>query len=131
MNIPALVSAGVLLIGVFLPWVSVMGFSVNAFAGWEGKLLALAALASGVLVGLKMKWAVISAVTAVLIVLYLTFQFLSEGMFSFLGIGYYISLIASIALVATSFKLWTEGGTDFSDAVDDFKEDWNNDENAG
>jgi len=118
LGIASLVIALVMLISVFLPWVSAWGLSVSAMgAGWIGIILLLIALAYGGLTFIgtkKIKGIVhllIGGCTVVLIVVYL-FQAVGKyggEIVSFIGAGCWLYTLAAIAGIVIG--LWELRGS--------------------
>lgn len=129
LNIPALASAGVLLISVFLPWVtvSVMGFSnsANGLQDWTGMATIACAIGAGAMTFLGMRWAFPLAVGGVVMPALMLIRIFTTG--SVMGIkpgigfGLFIALAAGAALAFFTLPLWKDGETDFNAAMEKMK----------
>lgn len=126
-----LIAAAAGVIGTFLPWVSVFGFSVNGLHGF-GIFIFLCFIVAGALAFMgdqtknldKTNW-MITLIAGGLAALIMVINLLNsiDG-FSFLGIGFYIDLLASIGVLAAAFLFRTPGDT-IKGGFDSFKKDMN------
>ena len=104
----SVIGAVLAIIGCFLPWVSVMGFSMNGFPGGmggnPGALIVILAVLCGVFSFIGKKWSLItSIVLALLMVLWAGKQMMDASKFGegvSVGIGIYLILIAGIIVIA-------------------------------
>jgi len=105
-----LIAAAVGIISMFLPWVSVFGFSVNGMHGW-GVLVFFCFVAAGILayMGDQTKNLTRTAWMATLIAggiaaLIMAINFINAlEVLSAVGVGFYLALAASLAIVAFTF----------------------------
>lgn len=105
-----LIAAAAGIIGVFCPWVSVFGFSINGFHG-VGIFIFLCLIAAGALTLMgdqtknldKTYWMItlIAGGLAALIMIINFINVLSD--LSALGFGFYLTLLGSIGVVAAAF----------------------------
>lgn len=105
-----LIAAAVGVISMFLPWVSVFGFSVNGLHGW-GILVFLCFLAAGIIAFMgdqttnlsKTNW-MVALIAGGIAALIMVLNFLTSlDTLSLLSFGFYGALLASIAVVAFTF----------------------------
>ena len=105
-----LIAAAVGVISMFLPWVSVLGFSVNGLHGW-GVLVFLCFVAAGVLalVGDQStnlpptNWMLSLIAGGIAALIMLVNLANGAGVLGSLGIGFYGALLASVGVVAFAF----------------------------
>ena len=105
-----LIAAAVGIISLFLPWVSILGYSVSGMHSW-GVLVFLCFIVAGAIAFMgdqttnlnQTNW-MIALIASGLAALIMVINFLTNlDAMRFLGIGFYGSLIASVALVAMTF----------------------------
>ncbi len=107
----SVIGAVLAIIGCFLPWVSVMGFSMNGFPGGLGGNPGILVVLFGVLCGifsfLGKKWSLItSIVLALLMVVWVIKQIMDAHKFGegvSVGMGLYLILIAGIVILVGNF----------------------------
>ncbi|RYF79734.1 MAG: hypothetical protein EON98_14265 [Chitinophagaceae bacterium] len=105
-----LVAAAVGIISVFLPWVSIFGYSVNGMHGW-GVLVFICFLVTGAVAFLgdqttnltSTSWMIALIASGLAAVLMVINFFVDMDKLRYLGFGFYISLAASLALVAFTY----------------------------
>ena len=123
-----LIAAAVGVVSMFLPWVSVLGFSANGMHG-SGILVFLCFVAAGVFAYLgdqttnlnQVNWmiALIAGGVAALIMVINFFDASGSGL---LSIGFYGALLASLALIAFAF-MYRTAGTSLQSGFDSLKGD--------
>lgn len=105
-----LIAAAVGIISMFLPWVSAFGFSVNGMHGW-GVLVFFCFVAAGLLAYMgdqtqnlnRTNW-MMTLIAGGIAALIMVINFINAlEVLSAVGIGFYLSLGASLAIVALTF----------------------------
>lgn len=101
----SVVAAVLAIIGCFLPWVSIMGISVNGFPGGfsgnPGALIVILALLCGIFSFLAKKWSlIVSMLLSLLLIVWAIKQILDCGKLgASAGIGLYLILIAGAIII--------------------------------
>lgn len=135
-----LVAAAVGVISMFLPWVSVGGYgSVSGFsAGGIAYLILLGFAAAGIvcimgnqLLPLEKTFWFVALAGGGLAAILLVINFLRAlDVISFLGFGFYLALIASLAIVYFAWQ-YRRPGDDIKSGFDSLKKDINKQANSG
>jgi peptidoglycan/LPS O-acetylase OafA/YrhL len=113
-----LIAAAVGAISMFLPWISVFGYSVSGMHG-AGILVFLCFVAAGVIAfmgnqtqNLDTKNWMLVLIASGLAALIMVINFLSAlDTLGYMGIGFYLALAASVALVYFAYTLRSPGDT--------------------
>lgn len=125
-----LIAAAVGIIGIFCPWVSLFGFSVNGFRG-VGILIFICLLAALVIALMgdqtksldKTNWmiALLAAALAAIIMVINFFNALG-GELEFMSFGFYLTLLGTLATLAATF-MFRAPGDNIKDGFDSLKKD--------
>lgn len=136
-----LIAAAAGILGMFLPWVSVFGYSVNGMHG-EGIVVFLALLGAGVVAFLgdqtksleKTFWFIALACGAVATLITVINFIRGMEAISYYGIGFYLATAASIAVLACAYMFRSPGDSiqsGFNSLKSDIEKKTDNNSNSG